>query len=477
MRLFTGSLATETNTFAPLPAGLDAYRADAYYPAGTHPDRPLMFSGPLWAARQRAREHGWTLIEGLVASAMPAGVTTRHAYETLRDELLEDLRAALPIDVAVFGMHGAMVADGYDDCEGDLLGRIREIVGPSTVVGIEVDPHTHLSEAMVANANLIVAFKEYPHTDIAERAFELVDLCAAAARGVVRPVPGVFDCDMIAVLHTSRDPMRGFVDRVKALEGHDGVLSVSPIHGFPWGDTPDMGTKVLVYADGDRGMAQTLARQLGEELIGLRDRLKVDALDIDAALDRAISLPGPTVLADGADNSGGGAPNDSTFILRRMRERGIGQAALGPLWDPVAVSIAFNAGEGAELALRIGGKIGPSSGDPLDARVRVMALRRAHTMSGLAGRVSLGDCALVDVGGIDVLLSSVRVQAMGTDMFTGMGCDLSTKSIVVVKSSQHFQASYAKVARQILYVQAPGTLTMDLASLPFRKVRRPKWGM
>ena len=121
MKIFSGSLATETNTFSPIPTGLSAYRARGYYPAGQHPDRMQMFSGPLWAARQRAVGKDWTLIEGMTAGATPAGVTTRHAYETLRDELLEDLRRAGKVDIALFGLHGAMVADGYDDCEGDLL--------------------------------------------------------------------------------------------------------------------------------------------------------------------------------------------------------------------------------------------------------------------------------------------------------------------------------------------------------------------
>jgi len=176
MRIFSGSLATETNTFSPIPTGLSAYRARGYYPAGQHPDRMQMFSGPLWAARQRAQGKDWTLIEGMTAGATPAGITTRHAYETLRDELLDDLRRAGKVDIALFGLHGAMVADGYDDCEGDLLRRAREIVGPDTVIGAELDPHCHLTATMTDSADFLVCFKEYPHTDILERAYDLVDV-------------------------------------------------------------------------------------------------------------------------------------------------------------------------------------------------------------------------------------------------------------------------------------------------------------
>jgi microcystin degradation protein MlrC len=209
----------------------------------------------------------------------------------------------------------------------------------------------------------------------------------------------------------------------------------------------------------------------------MRDRLAVPQPGIDAALDAALACAGgPVVLADGADNPGGGAAGDSTFILRRMLERGIADACLGPLWDPGAARIAFDAGVGARLPLRIGGKIGPLSGDPVDAEVTVLALMREMTMTGLAGTpASLGDCALVDAGGVQVVLASVRNQAIDTDLFTQLGIDLAAKKIVIVKSSQHFFASFSKVARQVIYVGAPGVVTGDLKSLPYRKIQRPKW--
>jgi microcystin degradation protein MlrC len=278
-------------------------------------------------------------------------------------------------------------------------------------------------------------------------------------------------------MHTSREPARGFVDRIQALEGKDGILSISITHGFAWGDTADMGTKVLVYSDGDAAKAQQLARQLADELIGLREALTPRSPGIDAALDEALAFNGgPVVIADGADNPGGGAAGDSTFILRRLLERGIVNAALGPLWDPGAVRIAFDAGVGATLMLRIGGKISPLSGDPVDALCTIKALVKDMTMTGLAGApMLLGDCTLVETEGIQIVLITLRGQAMGTDMFTQMGCDLGAKKIVVVKSSQHFFASYSKVAKHVIYADAPGSVTRDLTTLPYRKVKRPKW--
>ncbi len=477
MRVFTATLATETNTFAPVPTGLASFKDREYFPAGQHPDHLTGSAGPLWALREVSPAKGWTVIEGMVASAQPGGTTTRQAYETLRDELLADLRAALPVDMALIGLHGAMVADGYDDCEGDLLGRVRALVGPDAVVGAEIDPHNHLSDAMVRHADVLVSFKEYPHTDILERGRELVALCEATALRRVRPVSAVVDCRMVVPFHTTRQPARGLVDRIQALEGHDGVLSISITHGFSLGDVPDMGTQVLVYCDGNAAQAQALARRLTDEIIGLRDQLAVRYLGIDEALDAALAFgTGPVVLADRADNPGSGAPGDSTFILRRVLERGITGVAVGPLWDPVAVRTAFEAGTGARLTLRVGGKIGPASGDPLDLACTVKALRAEHQMTGLSGSLqSVGDAAWIEVDGVDIVLTSLRRQATGTDVFTGIGCELATRRIVVVKSAQHFHASFAKVATQVLYVGAPGAATPFLHTLDYRKIRRPMW--
>ena len=155
MRVFTGTLATETNTFAPMPTGIDTFHERAFFPGGQHPVKMQMHGGPLWAARQVGPGRGWTLIEGLVAAAVPNGVVTRAAFETMRDQILADLRAALPVDMVLLGLHGAMIADGYDDCEGELITRVREIVGPDVVIGGTLDPHNHMSAAMTEGSAFV----------------------------------------------------------------------------------------------------------------------------------------------------------------------------------------------------------------------------------------------------------------------------------------------------------------------------------
>lgn len=476
MRVFSAGIGTETNTFAPLPTGLDDFYAAGYFKADKHPAKMSRYAAPLFKARARAQAEGWTVLQGLFANAQPSGMVTRQTYETLRDELLQDLREVMPIDIVLLGLHGAMVADGYDDCEGDLLEKVREIVGPNAVVGAELDPHAHLSERMVINSSVLVAYKEYPHTDIVERAEELVDLCARIAKGEVRPTAAVVDTRMVIPIHTSKDPGRSFVDALIALEGKNGVLSISPIQGFATGDVPSMGTKVLVYTDDNQPQAQALATRLAEELNSRRDEFRVKYLAIDEALDNALAGPRPAVLADRADNPGSGAAGDSTFILQRLLERKLTHVALGPIWDPMAVQVAFAAGEGARLSMRIGGKVSPMSGAPVDALVQVKAVRRGHVQTGQTGElISVGDAALVQVEGIECLLISSRQQAFDIDLFTGIGCDLATKDIIVVKSAQHFYASYSKLTKHIYYVGAQGSATPRYDQLPYLKAQLPKW--
>ena len=283
--------------------------------------------------------------------------------------------------MVLLGLHGAMVADGYDDCEGDLLQRVRAMVGPKSVVGAELDPHNHLTPAMLDNADLLIAFKEYPHTDVLERALELVDLCAATVEGSVKPVAAVVDCEMIVTMHTSRDPAR-------ALRRPDPGARRQGRHPV------DLGLARLRLGrragDGHQGAGLCRRRRRRRRSAGAPARRRADRAcatalaralpGIDAALDEALAFDGgPVVLADGADNPGGGAAGDSTFVLRRMLERGIANACLGPIWDPVAVRIAFEAGVGATPAAAHRRQDRPAVGRPdRPARCTVKALHAGH---------------------------------------------------------------------------------------------------
>ena len=475
MRMFAASIGTETNTFSPIPTALESFHESFYAPPGQHPDDAKLCTAPLWVARRRARAEGWTLIEGSCSFAEPAGLVSRAAYEQLRDEVLGQLRAALPLDGVLLGLHGAMVADGYDDCEGDLITRVREIVGASVPIGVELDPHCHMTRKRVRNATLIICFKEFPHTDFVARGEEVVELTLQAARGQITPVMSLCDCRMIGSFPTTLQPMRGFVDKISALEGRDGVLSISIAHCFPYADVPEMGARILVVTNNRREAGDQLARALADEFFAMRGKTQPDYYTPDEMIDIALKDKGPVVVADPSDNAGGGAPSDSTVILRRLMERAVRGAAVGPIWDPMAVRLCFMAGVGGKLNLRFGGKTAPTSGQPIDALVTVKKLVREATQTFVGAKMPLGDSAAIDLGGIEVVLITKRNQALGTDLFTGMGVEIADKKIVVVKSTNHFYAAFAPHASRVLYCDSGGPIPRDHRKVPYTRVQRPIW--
>ena len=480
MKLFLACLGTETNTFSPFPTGYRTFEETCLVRGGNHGPNPFLFAVPLILWRRLASQRGWSVVESLCAFAQPSGVTLRSVYESFREEILADLRRALPVDMVLLSLHGAMVAEGYDDCEGDLLAHIRDQVGPTVPVGVELDLHCHLTCRMVEKATAIVSFKEYPHTDAADRAQELFQILAATASGTLKPHMALYDCRMMGIYHTTSEPMKSFLDKVKCLEQQKGIVSISIAHGFLWGDVSDMGTRILVLSDGKPWEGARLAESLGRQLFQLRDRLRPDYKTIEEALQEASTQDrGPVVLADVADNPGGGAPGDSTFILEALINRRIEGVGLACIWDPTAVAVASEAGEGSQFDLRLGGKMGPSSGRPLDLPVTVTKVvpdARQTFGSGANRSVSsLGDAVALRAGGIDIVANSVRTQTLGSDAFTSLGIDPRTKQILVVKSMQHFHAAFAPLARQILYVDTPGALISDLTRIPFRKADRSQW--
>jgi microcystin degradation protein MlrC len=218
VRVFTAALATETNTFSPIAIDKRAFEASLHARPGEHPVTPTLCTAPITVGREVCAREGWTLIEGSASWADPAGLVARATYEELRDEILDQLRAAMPVDGVVLGLHGAMVAQGYDDPEGDLLARVRDIVGPDVLVCAELDPHSHLTAKRVAATNFFVVFKEFPHIDFVDRARDLWSIAVRALKKEITPVMSVFDCRMIDVFPTSKQPMRGFVDKLYALE-------------------------------------------------------------------------------------------------------------------------------------------------------------------------------------------------------------------------------------------------------------------
>jgi microcystin degradation protein MlrC len=473
MRLFTAGLITETNTFAPWPTGrrgfseTGPFRGDATT-RGRDDETGVLAA--VW--KELARRDGHEFVEGFFAHAQPSGPTLQSVYEGYRDEILEELRAKTLFDVALFFLHGAMVSTGCDDCEGDILERARAVLGPGAIIGAILDPHCHLTSRMTAAADVIVLIKEYPHIDYPERGRELYEICTRAAMRRCRPVMHLFDCRMVGFYPTTTEPMAGLVRRMKEAERRPGVLSVGFGHGFPWGDTPETGSKVLVVADGDARLAESVAAEIGYAIYDLRETLLHRYPDIAAALARAGGHEGVVVLADTADNSGGGAPSDNVSLLRAMLQARLAKAAFGSIWDPVTVRTCAEAGVGATLPLRIGGKCGPASGESMDVVATVKAFVPDHSQQDLGpARCPMGDSVWLEIGGVDVVVMSVRTQTFSPDAFTGLGIDLGSKRVIAVKSSWHFQANFAPIADELIPIATPGALQMDFAAIDYRKKR------
>lgn len=435
-----------------------------------------MCTAPLFVARNRAAAEGFTLIEGSCFAANPAGTTSRTDYEMMRDEILGQLKAALPVDGVLLGLHGAMVAHGYDDVEGDITQRVRALVGPKCVIGVELDPHCHLTLKRVRAADITILYKEFPHIDVADRAEDLLTLVLRTLRGEVKPVTSMYDCRQIGSYPTTEPLMRAFVDRIKGMEGKDGVLSISIGHCFAYADVEELGGRILVITNEDKARADQVAIALGKEFIAMRGKSAPPYETVERGVAIARAHNGrPVVVADPADNAGGGAPTDNTTILRHLLEIGAESAALAPIWDPIAVRLCFDAGLGAEFPLRFGGKIAPTSGLPIDATVTVTALARDTWQSFGPTRVELGDCAAVRIGGVEVVLISNRNQALGLEIFRNLGIEPLQRQILVLKSTNHFMGAFGPIASKVLYVDSDGPLSRDYRRLPYTKVKRPIW--
>jgi microcystin degradation protein MlrC len=260
-------------------------------------------------------------------------------------------------------------------------------------------------------------------------------------------------------------------------ERRDGVLSVSFGHGFQFADVPNVGAKMLVVADADEILAQSLARELGLRVYRLRHEIGFDSLSLplDEALSKALAARSfPVIVADQSDNAGAGAPGDATFALRWLLDHEASEVAMAIFYDPQVVELASKAGKGATLPIRLGGKLGPASGDPVDLEATVLSTRAryAHAFPQQSGRTifyPLGDVVALRCRGIDIVVSSERSQCFSPSVFSDLGIDPHRKRVVVVKSAQHFHRAFGEIAGKVIYMSAPGAVAPDPRQIRYRR--------
>ncbi|MBV9576892.1 MAG: M81 family metallopeptidase, partial [Gammaproteobacteria bacterium] len=343
MKVYAAGIQTETNTFSPVPTSYEMFEETYKTFRGQDPINPNFWGAPMIAFKRLADLYGDNYIEGLCVAAEPAGIVPKLVYENYRDEILRDLEMQLPVDMVLLNLHGAMVAEEYDDCEGDLIACVRKLVGENVPIGVELDLHTHLTDTMMQHANLLIAFKLYPHTDVEDRAEELYRFTRKIAAKQLDLQQGCYDCQMINLFPTSVSPIKEFVEEIFSLEKNNPkVISISFIHGFIWGDVSDLGAKILVYTDkaqdANGEYATEIADKLGRQLYSVREQTRLDLLSIPTLINYLSEhTKGPMVIADFSDNPGLGGMGDATFLLNAIMEAKLSNIVFATIYDPEIV--------------------------------------------------------------------------------------------------------------------------------------------
>ena len=437
--------------------------------------------------------HDWTPVPVVMADATPSGKVTRAAFEAFTAEILAALDQAGPVDGLFLPLHGAMVTEHADDGEGALLEALRAKVGRGLPIAVTLDLHANVTETMAELADILVSYRTYPHVDQYQIATEAADLLARALAGEIAPGCRVARGAMLdGADHgrtTSPGPMTEVLKSAAEFRKEPGVLSVSINAGFPWADIPFAGPTAVVVGDGGSPRYNEIAEALIQEIWDKRQRRTIQTVSVAEAMAAVAAAgpgqgpaEGPIVLADYADNPGGGAYGDSVDLLGGMIAAGLENAAYATLFDPEAAALCTQAGTGAEVTVSLGGKVEPRFGAPLEVTGTVKRLTDGRlTFDGPMNAgvsVDMGPTAVLAVasgsGSIDVVVTSGRFQAYDQQYLKHAGIDPAEKSVVAVKSAQHFRAAFAPLARDIIVVDGGGGLTSaNFKELPFEKLRRP----
>ncbi len=481
MRFFIAMFSHETNTFSTIPTDRRQFEArdlryggellEAYRGTGT------CLGGMIDAAGAR----GVTLVPSLAAAASPAGRVTADFYALTKERLVADLRAAGALDGVLLDLHGAMVPESTEDGEGELLGAVREAVGPSVPVAVTLDFHANVTHDMVRHATLLHGYKTYPHVDMDARGREATERLLDLAAGRIRPTVAWRQPPLlppIAGQLTARGPMRRLYDLAAEMERDPKVVTISIFAGFPLADIKDAGFSIYVATDNDQALADRLADRLAATAWEHRREFLHTALPVGEAVARALATAGrPVILADIADNTGGGAGGDTTEILRELLRVGARQTTVACIWDAEAVQACVEAGVGATVTVRVGGRVDPSHGAPVPVTGRVRTLsdgrfiHKGPMFRGLEGR--LGPTAVLDVNDLKIILISLRWQTLDPEMLRFVGIEPTAERILVVKSSIHYRAAFEPLAHTLIEVDAPGLSSSNLARFTFKHVRRP----
>lgn len=485
LRVALAGIYHETNTFATVPATRAAFDAGTLRGAALlerYGDSHHPITGFVEACAGEPVE----LVPLLYAHLNPCGMVEADAFEALAGELLGALAQQGPFDVVLLAQHGAAVSAEHADADGELVARVRAAVGPAVTVGVVLDLHANVTGRMVESADVVVGYRENPHTDPRPRGLECARLALAAARGELRPVQRLVRLPMVVPIlggWTGGGPMRELMEDAARVAVRHGLRSRTVFHGFGYADVPQLGASVLAVADGDADAAERAAQALARLLWERREQLRGDALPTAAAVAEAWRRSAdarPLVLLDVGDNVGGGSPGDSTVLLAEALAQGA-HDLVATLCDARAVEQAIAAGEGAELELELGATTRASVGPRLALRGRVARVSKGRfedpnpTHGGFRFHDGGPTVRFATAEGAELIVTSRALATRTPEQLRAVGIDPRAHRLIVAKGVVAPRAGYAGTASDFLLADTPGVTTADLARFAYAHRPRPLW--
>lgn len=490
MRVLVAGFKHETNTFASNRADWAAFERGEMFPKPVHGQAMLEMLSKVDVSAtgfaRQAQERGWTLVPSLWCGAVPSSYVTDEAFERICETILVDVRC-LDYDAIYLELHGAAVAESFDDAEGELLTRIRCIVGPSVPIVASLDLHANVTRVMLEQADAMVAFRTYPHIDYVKTGERAADLLERLLRNGGREVLNAERLPFLISINvqgTATEPAKSCYELLEAIDERFGTVS-SFCMGFPAADFEECGP--VLWSHGER--AQEAIAMLHAR-VAEPTQWRLDAPNareaVASALERATASSRTVVIADTQDNPGIGGTSSTTGMLHALLDAKAGRTfpsrvTLGVLYDPKAAALAHRAGVGQSLQCSIGESVQTPTGasePPVSGNFRVLALSDGITtfkgpkMTGF--QTQLGESACLEIDGILVVVASGRIGAQDRELFRMVRVDPEAMKIIVVKSSHHFRADFERLvetpATDILFALAPGMLPADPADLPWKKL-------
>ncbi len=483
MRIGIGGFQHETNTFAPSRATWEDFAEKG----GGWPklvSGPAMFQAvaganiPVAGFIEAMSQH--TLVPTTWAAASPSGPVTKDAFERISALILQGLSDALPLDGVYLDLHGAMVTEHLDDGEGELLKRVRDLVGPDVPVVASLDLHANVTRAMVRHADALVCYRTYPHIDMAETGQRAASLLSLRLAGMPRPYASLRALPYLISLcwqSTDIEPSRSLYAQVGEIESR-GATSLSFATGFPAADFPECAPTVWAYGT-TQAEADAAAAEMARAVLNAERDFGGKLYTPDEAVEEAMRLARdankPVVIADAQDNPGAGGSSDTTGMLRALIRHDARDAAIGLIVDPAAALAAHRAGVGNKVRIALGGHSGIPDDKPLDSEFIVEKTSDGrfdtHGAFYRGFHMDLGPSACLRIGGVRIIVASNKVQMADQEMFRFAGVEPTRAAILVVKSSAHFRADFTAIAQTILVCAAPGSMLMDAAKQPWTRLR------